>query len=663
MNLFELGVAKNKIGQFEKKGILDVESLLRFIPKKYYDFRQITPIAQTKQDQIVSIVGVVESIAESNQLVRAKVKDQSGKILHVIWFHGKHILFQLKIKQTYIFCGKIRIDETYHQTQMVQPILFSENIKEGQRIHPVYSKIPGMSEDYLKNTINAALEQYQIHDPLEPHLLKQFDLDNLGYSLREIHHPSSIESLRKARKRLVFDELFRFQMQLFQQHSMNLKKSPFSMPKIKTIEPFLKRLPFQLTEGQRETLRSIYLPMKNGERVNALIQGDVGSGKTIIAIIMMLIAAENGYQSALMAPTTVLAEQHYRDLVERTRGMGYQVALLTGETKGKEKKNILNGIQSGVIQLVVGTHAVIQPAVQFSRLALTIVDEEHRFGVEQRNELRNKESEGVHHITMSATPIPRSLAMTIYGDFVQVSTITTMPKGRKPIQTKHLTETTEMFQRMEEEIRLGHQAYVVCPLIEDSDNDAMAEVESAEMVYAEIVDYFSPSVNVGLITGKMKKTEIDEVLGAFTRNDIQVLVSTTIIEVGVNVPNATVIAIRNAERFGLAQLHQLRGRVGRGSDQAFCLLVSKDRKNPKLKAMVETNDGFKIAEMDLKLRGSGDFIGTKQSGENTSLMLTMAYPNLFRRIKEEVILIFQNTARIKKYEWMFRVIKPEKVAK
>lgn len=654
MNLEVLGIPKAKINQFDKKGIKSVEGLTEFLPRKYYDFRKVTPINKLLDGDITSVVGVVLEVSESGNMIRAKIKDSSGHCMYAVWFHQKFLKKLLTIGVEYIFCGKIQINPQYRSTQMVAPYYFSKDIEEYQKIIPIYSKIKGMSDDYLLNSINTALALVNKSDYLEPKAIKDFDLVKKSVALRGIHQPKDEKDYSNAKKRLVFDDLFEFCMQLEDNSSSVNNSSNYKMEKDVVLREFLKSLPFELTDGQRLTLREIYTKMKTGERVNALVQGDVGSGKTIVAIILMILSSENGYQSALMTPTNVLARQHYEELLERTKDLGIKVVFLSGEMKAKEKREALKLIETGEANMIVGTHAVISKDVKYHKLALTIVDEEHRFGVAQRNQLKEKAKEGVHNITMSATPIPRTLALTVYGSSIDIHTIKSLPKGRKPIKTAIVTDDTKAYNFMYKEIKEGRQCYIVCPLIEDSEYEGLADVDSVETTYKKVSKYFKdyPEIKISMITGKMKQAEVQEEIGKFSKNEYQIIISTTIIEVGVNVPNSTVIAIKNAERFGLSQLHQLRGRVGRGNHQSYCVLISEKSDNLKLEAMCETTDGFKIAEIDLKLRGTGDFIGTKQSGQNKYVMLMLSYPAFYEKIKNFVKEIYADEEKLKRYYFL-----------
>ncbi|MDF2879589.1 MAG: ATP-dependent helicase RecG [Clostridiaceae bacterium] len=658
MELELLGINKAKINQFNKKGIFSIEDLARFFPRKYYDFRNITPISQVKDGEILAVVGKIIEINTTFKMIRVKIRDSYGKYMYVIWFNSPYLADILEkdkeANKEYIFCGKIQVDEKYHSKRMISPLYYGTKISEYQTIIPVYSKIKGMSDSFLKQSIDSAIALVNKNDYLEPIMLNKFKIAKTSIALRAIHQPKTDVDLKIAKKRFIFDDLFEFGMKLeHMQQSVN-KTTKYKMPKHDITDKFISQLSFKLTNGQRDALNAIYKKMRAEERVNALVQGDVGCGKTIVAIILMLIACENGYQSALMTPTNVLAKQHYHELLERLKDMPYSIAFLSGETKAKEKKEILKKLELGEINIIVGTHAVIQKEVKFKNLALTVVDEEHRFGVVQRNQLLEKSKEGVHNITMSATPIPRTLAMTIYGNALDVLNITTLPNGRKPIVTIQVKNEDKAYEAMYRQINEGRQCYVVCPLIEDSEWEGLEDVDSVETTYKKMTEYFKkyPEVNISMISGKMKQKEVGEEIDKFSKNEYQIIISTTIIEVGVNVPNASVILIKNAERFGLSQLHQLRGRVGRGIHQSYCVLLSDKKDNPKLHAMCEIIDGFKIAEKDLELRGTGDFIGTKQSGQNKFVMLMLSYPKFFEKIKYEISEICKDKIRFNRYSFI-----------
>jgi len=660
VDISALGINKGKIKQFNSKGIYSVEDLINFLPRKYYDFRKITKIRDVKDGEFVSIVGEVVEIKTGDSYIRAKVRDDSNGNLFVTWFNQKHILNLINVGEVFNFCGKVEIDETYHSRQMLNPMYFSKDLEKYRRIVPVYSKIQGMSDEYLLRSINTALALVDKSEYLDPEILDKFCLYSRKDTIKAIHQPDDLVDIKMARRRILFDDLFYFAVQLQLKGISDVNRNTsIKMPNASTIKSFIDSLPFELTHDQLNTTRMIFRDMRDGKQVRALVQGDVGSGKTMIAFMLMLIAAENNYQSALMAPTNVLAKQHYDELKEIGEKMGYRVGFLSGNSRAKEKREILEGLKSGEIQMVVGTHAIISDKVEFNNLGLTIVDEEHRFGVIQREMINQKTNEGVHSVTMSATPIPRSLALTIYGEGTDVYNITQMPAGRKKVITKLTENDSIAYEFMKSEIEKGRQCYVVCPLIEESDSETMEGVLSVGEVYKQITDYYrGTGIKVSVISGDMKQSDIEKEIELFSEGKTDVLISTTIIEVGVNVPNSTVMVIQNAERFGLAQLHQLRGRVGRGSYQSYCILVSQMKNNEKLEVMVNTTNGFEIAEADLKLRGAGDFIGTRQSGENKYVMLMLGNPKLFNDIRKEVKDIFNDNKRYEFYrEYVEGIIK------
>ena len=651
IDISALGINKGKIRQFNSKGIYTVEDLIKFLPRDYLDFRKNTPIANIRDENglAVSVIGKVIDTKEGDNYFKAKIIDNSNKRMTITWFNQKYVKNIIEVGKTYNFCGIGVFNKQYFSRQMINPMYFDEDLKKYKRIVPIYSKIQGMSDNYLLRSINTALALVDKSEYLDVEVVDKFSLYKRKDTIKAIHQPDNLDDIKMAKQRILFDDLFYFASKLLLRDSLCSKLSQIKMKKAYTINPFLKTLPFTLTNDQLEVARNIFKDLRDGRKVSALIQGDVGSGKTIVAFILMLIAAENEYQSALMCPTQVLAKQHFSELKEIGEKMEYKVELLTGDTKTRKKKEILKSLKTGEVDMVVGTHAIISKEVEFNNLGLTIIDEEHRFGVIQRELINEKTNEGVHTVTMSATPIPRSLALSIYGDYTQIYNINQMPIGRKPIITKLTNNEEETYLFMKEEIKKGRQCYVVCPLIEESDSEKMKGVLSVDEVYANIKRYYlNDNIKVSMITGNMKQADIETEINKFTKGDIDILISTTIIEVGVNIPNSTVMVIQNAERFGLAQLHQLRGRVGRGNYQSYCILISNFKDSEKLLAMTNTTNGFEIAEADLKLRGAGDFIGTKQSGDNKYVMLMLAYPKLFSDIKKEIKEIFGDK---KRYTW------------
>lgn len=654
MDLEILNIPKQKINQLKKAGILCIEDLVKYFPRKYYDFRNPVPIKNIKDGEICAVIGTLGEIKESNNVIYAKVVDDDGYFCYAYWFNQKYISKILKTGEKYILCGRTQIDKNYYNLKKIFPIMFDTNISKLKKVIPVYKKVKGMSDEYLQESIAQALNLISIEDYLEDEIIREFDLIGEYDAFRKIHRPLSPDDIEKAKERFVFDDLFVFNFQLKNLYKKTNTNTIYPIKSSNFWTPLYKSLPFDLTEDQKKSLKTMYYTMKQGKRVNALIQGDVGTGKTIIAIFMMVLAAENGYQSCMMAPTEVLARQHYEEIVGRLKDLPFSVGYLSGNITAKEKEKTLGKIKSGEIHIVVGTHAVIQDGIDFNKLGLLIVDEQHRFGVIQREKLLEKYN-NPHSIVMSATPIPRTLSMALYGDSIQVLTIKTKPQGRKEIITKKMNnDDIQVNEFMYQQIKQGRQCYVVCPLIEDSDSERMSEVESVNTVYDKLVKYFKkyPEVKISLISGKMKQKDIDEEIKKFVNKEIDILVSTTIIEVGVNVPNATVMVIKNAERFGLAQLHQLRGRVGRSSYQSYCILQTPKENDAKVEIMCSTTDGFEIAKKDLELRGPGEFLGIKQSGQNKYVMLMLAYPELYEKISKLNDRIYSDPIRYARYSFI-----------
>ena len=670
MELKELGIPTKKINQLNKKGIFTIIDLIKFLPRNYYDFRVPTQISDIKSDSTepIAIIGTVQDVSKSTKTTTAKIYDGTGTVT-ITWFSTNMSKF-IHIGKKYIFCGKVFIDTNwYNAKKMNQPIFTSNSIGKYQRILPIYSKIEGMSADYLTDIIDKSLELLNgSEDFIDENIRRKHNLIDEYSAFKKIHKPKEMNDIKLAKKRFVFDDLFIWKFLLRKEQDNDIKDTIFTPKTVKTWHYLYNSLPFELTDDQKKCLKYIANKMRSKKRINALVQGDVGSGKTIIAEFLMSMTTENNIQSCLIAPTEVLARQHYEEIKERFKELGYKVAYLSGNVKDKDRKVILKGLEDGTIPMVVGTHAIMQikkfeengvetnkPSINFKNLGLVIVDEQHRFGVKQREFFKCFDGEHLpHSITMSATPIPRTLALSMYGDNIDVLSIKTRPKGRKPIITKEFTSDIKVNEFIREEINKGHQAYVICPLIEDSSSERMSEVKSVTSTYNELVKYFKsdPKIKVSLINGDMKQDEIQDKINEFANNKSNILVSTTIVEVGVNVPNATVIAIKNSERFGLAQLHQLRGRVGRSSLQSYCILQTPKTDDIKAHIMCTTTDGFEVSKKDLELRGPGDFIGTKQSGNNKYLMLMLAYPKFYESISETIEEIYNNKNLLEEYSFL-----------
>lgn len=637
MQLANLGVTPAKEKQFNKKGIFSVEDLVRFFPRAYNDCSNITGILPENAVSII-IVRINDVRLYNNGIpviVATCTEKQSGKRVNISWFHQNYLYSRICFLRNseVLVSGKITYNMQYDNYSISSPLVFTSDIKNGARIYPVYSKINGMSDEYLSGKIAEALK-FDVQETCPEHVIQDNKLLSLQAAINELHSPTSTERLELAKERLVFDDLLYFALRMEKSDRMVSRGSQYGVKTLKMTTQIIESLPYSLTEDQKNTLRSMVSHMKQGKRINALVQGDVGCGKSIIAFLMMVVAADSGYQAVLMAPTQVLAKQHYEDFSNLVAPFGLKTALLGGNTmKKSEKEKILEEIRTGEIQFVIGTHAVLNKDIQYKALAIAITDEEHKFGVLQRASLVEKASTGVHSITMSATPIPRSLAMVIYGNNIQMHTIKTMPRGRMPVKTAVSNSLNGVFRFLLQQINQGRQIYVVCPMIEkNEDVVGVKSVEEISELYRNILE--PKGISVSTLTGKTPKDEAAEIISRFKCGEIKVLVSTTVIEVGVNVPNASAIVIHNAERFGLSGLHQLRGRVGRGKYQSYCVLFSDDKNNERLAAMVATNDGFKIAEEDLRLRGAGEFIGTKQSGDDKYMALMLAYPERYEEIKK-----------------------------
>jgi ATP-dependent DNA helicase RecG len=630
------GIGPKLAKKFAKKEVYTIEDLLYFIPRDYQDRRKVTPISELVEGESLIVYGEIVKSGLSHygrrRVYEVVITDGSG-YLYLKWFNFNEGLWRKLYplgKRIYAYGEVSRFGRNF---EMIHPEVVGDEEEEKLtleigKIVPVYSSMEGVSNKVLRKILKSALEEYL---PYIPNLIPSKYLKKAGYlplrtALEKLHAPddnADIISLRDGRsiyhKSLAFEEFFFLELALGWRKGKLKEESGIAFNvQSKLVEEFLAKLPFELTNAQRRVFEEIKQDMARPVPMNRLLQGDVGCGKTVIAFLASLIAIENGYQVALMAPTEILAEQHYYNFRQYNQLLGLNVALLTGGTPPSRKREIYHGLKTGYIQLVIGTHALFQETVEFKRLGLVIIDEQHRFGVLQRAELRAKAKDLTPDtLVMTATPIPRTLALTIYGD-LDVSIIDEMPKGRKPVITKLFLEHNKdlAYELVKAELKKGHQAYVILPLIEESESlDLKAVLTYGE----ELKKRVFPEFKVEILHGKMSSHEKERVMQAFKRGEINVLVSTTVVEVGVDVPNATVMVIEHAERFGLSQLHQLRGRVGRSDKQSYCFLIANkvgfgSEAFKRLEVLTKTTDGFKIAEEDLKLRGPGEFLGTKQSG-------------------------------------------------
>ena len=615
----------------EELGVKTFADLLANFPYKYIDRSKLYSIEEVNTEMpFVQIRGRILSfetfdMGPRRERVVAHFTD-GRNLMDLTWFNGgKYARTHYKIGTQYIVFGKPtlfngRINVVHPDIDPAEEMQLS-----GMGMQPYYSltekmKKAGFTLRSMERLMRNLMDM--IKDPLPETLpdkqVSRLHLASRDEALRNIHFPESAKALERARVRLKFEELFYVQLNIVRYASDNRRKyRGYVFPRIGNVfnSFYHDNLPFPLTEAQKRVIREIWNDMRSGRQMNRLLQGDVGSGKTLVALMSMLIALDNGYQACIMAPTEILAEQHLNTINDFLKGMDVRVELLTGIVKGKRRNTILEDLAAGRVDILVGTHAVIEDTVRFARLGMVVVDEQHRFGVAQRAKLWSKSDNPPHVLVMTATPIPRTLAMTLYGD-LDVSVIDELPPGRKPIQTQHVydAQLPQLYESIRRQIRLGRQAYIVFPLIEESEHIDLKNLEDGYETLRQIF----PEFKMSKVHGKIKPKEKEEEMQRFASGETQILVATTVIEVGVNVPNASVMVILDAQRFGLSQLHQLRGRVGRGADQSYCILVttyqlSADTRK-RIDIMCETNDGFRIAEADLKLRGPGDLEGTQQSG-------------------------------------------------
>ena len=609
------GVGETRAKVFAKQNIYSISDLLRNYPRAYEDWNFITPMRDAQINENVCLKAIVAEppsvvqVKGGRILVKTAIADGTD-YMHIVFFNNKYVKDQLKENEEYLFFGKVTLDK-YDRKTMLSPRF--EKAGDKQRIRPIYRATPSLPSKTTERLVETALKEIEgnISEIIPDYLIKKYRLMPFEDALRAVHFPKSEKELALAKRRLIFEELLLLQMGLMWQKSSSIGRiapkmiSDFS-------DEFFSSLPFEPTGAQKRAVSEAIKDMQTQRPMNRLLQGDVGSGKTAVAAALMYNAVKNGYQASLMAPTEVLANQHYKTL-KGFFGDEIEIVLLTGSLTAAKKRDIREKIKYGTAHIIVGTHAIIQNDVEFFKLGLVITDEQHRFGVKQRATLSDKGT-NPHTLVMSATPIPRTLAMMIYGD-LDISILDELPKGRQPIKTYCVPTSyhERIYKFLKKNIKQGRQAYIVCPLVEESDSDLIPATEYYEYLKST---YFT-DCTLGLLHGQMKPKDKDAVMNRFYSGEIDLLISTVVIEVGVDVPNATVMAIENAERFGLSQLHQLRGRIGRGSEESTCILLS-DAQNEdateRFKIMCETTDGFVIAKKDLEMRGPGDFFGSRQHG-------------------------------------------------
>lgn len=621
------GIGEKTAGLFARLGVYTVEDLLHDYPRAYDAYEEPVPVGKLQENTTAAVAGQLLKTAsvrrfKNIQVIVATVKDMTGS-LQLTWYNMPYLRNTLQMGQFLVFRG--RAVKKGGRLTMEQPEIFTPEAYEAVRdsMQPIYGQTKGLGNKAIVRAVAQALEQRQLErEYLPPSLREKYELAEYNYAVEHIHFPSSRQELFFARKRLVFDEFFFFLLAVRRLKEKRQDcRSSFVMSHASQVDQLIEALPYSLTEAQNKVLKEVSRDLESGLVMNRLIQGDVGSGKTIIAVLALLQTACNGFQGALMAPTEVLARQHFESITGlfKTYNIEKTAVLVTGSMTAKEKRTAYEKIASHEADIIVGTHALIQEKVHYHRLGLVITDEQHRFGVGQREALGSKGQENgslPHVLVMSATPIPRTLAIILYGD-LDISVIDQMPANRLPI--KNCVVNTgyreRAYQFIAREVAAGRQAYVICPMVEESE---MIEAENV-LDYTKLLRQKLPeTITVEYLHGKMKGKEKNQIMERFAAGEIQVLVSTTVVEVGVNVPNATVMMIENAERFGLAQLHQLRGRVGRGSHQSYCIMVNcsdQEGTQERLDILNRSNDGFYIASEDLKLRGPGDFFGIRQSGD------------------------------------------------
>ena len=616
------GIGPARARGLEKLGLVTVEDLLRCYPRSYEDRRKFSTVAAAPVDIPVCLELLVAEpprlsrIRKGLELVKARLVDDTGS-LTATFFNQTYMKDALRPGETYIVYGKV--EGPPGRRQMTNPVCErSDRVRFTGCILPVYALTHGISNNLLAGLARRCVDECagQLEEVLPGPLRREHALAAAEFACRNIHFPRDEEALELARRRLIFEELFYLTcgMALLRTRRDEAAGVPFAIP---PVEEFLALLPFPLTGAQRRVMDEIAADVSAGPPMNRLVQGDVGSGKTMVAAYGAWLAAKNGRQCALMAPTELLAEQHFRSLAPLLEQAGLRVGLLTGAVKGRARKELLAALAAGELDLLIGTHALLSEGVDYAELGLVITDEQHRFGVAQRAALSAKARRPPHVLVLSATPIPRTLSLVIYGD-LDVSVIDELPPGRTPVQTFVVGEDKRqrMYGFVRKLVGEGRQAYIVCPAVEEGEDEG-AGLKAATTYAQGLQTEVFPDLRVGLVHGKMKPREKDAVMTAFAGRELDVLVSTTVIEVGVDVPNAALMVVENADRFGLSQLHQLRGRVGRGKHQSYCVLVTSTR-NPdsraRLKVLTKTTDGFQIAEEDLKLRGPGDFFGQRQHG-------------------------------------------------
>lgn len=650
-------ITEKQLNNLKKLGINSIYDMLYYFPRAYDDRSNIKKIAELRMEEYVVVKANILTVSFAKTklgktAVTARITDGTG-IMEVYWFGMPYLKKSLKIGEEYIFIGQAKKTSIFRFINPEYKLTSAQKKITTDEILPIYSSSKDINQNILRKLFEKFIKSFleNIEENIPISIIGKYNILNRKDAIREIHFPSSIKTIEESKRRFAIEELLILELGILKNRFLiesSNKKYDLSGKK-NLVKNFLASLSFELTSAQKKVIKEIYDELAAGKIVNRLVQGDVGSGKTMVAMVMLIYMAENGYQGALMAPTEILANQHYIGVKDKFEKLGLKVEILTSSIKGKKKNKILEEIASGEIDIVIGTHALIEDNVIFNKLGLIVIDEQHRFGVNQRNKLREKGFLG-NLLVMSATPIPRSLALSIYGD-LDLSIIDKLPPGRSPIKTKWINNSADlgkMYDFILKKIDSGSQAYFVAPLIEESEKISL---KSIEKLNEDVIKRF-PNKKIAIIHGKMKSKEKDEIMLKFKDKQYQILIATTVIEVGIDVPSSTIMCIFNAERFGLSALHQLRGRVGRGSMQSYCFLVSEsktDNSIQRLSIMEETQDGFRIAEEDLKLRNSGEIFGLRQSGFSDLKFIDIIYDiKTIKLVRDECIkYLKENRGEIK----------------
>ncbi len=639
------GIGPKKAYKLNKLGIFTLKDLLYYFPRQYEDRNNLKKIADLKNEDKATVKGIISNISTRNPkkgmtLTKVDIKDETG-VAKLVFFNQPYISNTFRSGDTVLVFGKVKKEFKNTELTSCEIEHLTNSPKNTCKIMPIYPLTFGVTNKEIISIIKSVLSNKElvIKDYLPKHIIEKYKLCSIDYAIRNIHSPTNKESFKIALYRIIFEEFLILQLGLFMFKNGVTEVEGIKFNENEKLKDIIDSLPFKLTKAQNRALNEIIDDMQSIKVMNRLVQGDVGSGKTVVALLALANTVLNGYQGALMAPTEILAEQHYISLNETLKDFGINIELLVGSLTKKQKELVLERVKNKEVDILIGTHALIEDNVEFNNLGIVITDEQHRFGVRQRGKLSDK-GNNPDVLVMTATPIPRTLALILYGD-LDISIIDELPPGRQPIDTIAVTKDKRdkaYNSLVRSEVEKGRQVYIVCPLVEESESiEAKAAVELVDELKAE---YFS-DLKVGLLHGKMKSSEKDSIMKSFKNKELDILVSTTVIEVGVNVPNATLMIIENAERFGLAQLHQLRGRVGRGKHKSYCILIYASKSDvckQRMSIMEETNDGFKISEKDLEIRGPGEFFGTRQHG-----LPELRIANIFKHMK--ILKIAQQEAR------------------